>query len=225
MASSDGVLSVVHSGVVCNTTLSGIRSANAAQLEETWEAFFEAFPRDPAIRAAQQKCWVPTPGDEYLVANPISIPGLSKLLDRSFIQNSAEQKVNGAVSGLKPVPARRSPSPESDPFVRLPTEISDIVLCYLTSREIAALRTASPYGFPQRPVTLFRRLVLEEMPWLWEAQDLPVSRTDWWTLWVSIKGEEGRNLKGLKNRRRVWKDVEEIVERIRQRRENGEIVD
>ncbi|KAI9836032.1 MAG: hypothetical protein M1819_001643 [Sarea resinae] len=54
--------------------------------------------------------------------------------------------------------------------------------------------------------------------------ELPRDRTDWHKLFASLK-RHGPEMKGLRNRRRIWKDVEEIVRRIEKGRDEGKIVD
>ena len=87
-----------------------------------------------------------------------------------------------------------------------------MVTQYCSSKDIANLRLASR-AFRQIPIIQFRRFVIEEMPWLWEAVDFPIAETDWYRLYRMVKFC-WVDLKGLKNRRRIWKDVEEIVRRI-----------
>lgn len=71
---------------------------------------------------------------------------------------------------------------------------------------------------------VFRQLVLEELPWLYEARELPVGNTDWFKLWNKVQ-TSWKDLKGLKNRRRIWTDVHEVVSRIERYRKEGRIVD
>ena len=59
---------------------------------------------------------------------------------------------------------------------------------------------------------------------MWEARDMEVAGTDWWRLYRMVKFCWSE-LKGLRNRRRIWKDVEEIVRRIGVYRREGAIVD
>jgi len=46
------------------------------QLESEWHDFFEIFPRHPVVRRGQQQFWEHEIGNEWLVANPIDVPGL-----------------------------------------------------------------------------------------------------------------------------------------------------
>lgn len=98
-----------------------------------------------------------------------------------------------------------------------------MVLDHLGSKDIASLRLATPV-FRQLPTILFRRLFLEDMPWLFEAKDLDVARVDWYDFYRTWKFS-WRDLKGLRNRRRIWRDVEEIVRRIQRLRKEGMIGD
>lgn len=61
-----------------------------------------------------------------------------------------------------------------DIFSRLAPHVHTEVLRYLGSTDIASLRLASR-TFSQLPIALWRRLLAEEMPWLWElwTTDLP----------------------------------------------------
>ena len=54
---------------------------------------------------------------------------------------------------------------------------------------------------------------MEETPWFWEIQDLPMAEVDWYKLYQTFKFCSS-SLKGLQNRRRAWKDIEEIVRRV-----------
>ena len=96
-----------------------------------------------------------------------------------------------------------------------------MILEHLGSKDIANLRLATPV-FRQLPTILFRRLFLEDMPWLFEMGDLDVASVDWYEWYCKWKSDWG-DLKGLRNRRRIWRDVEEIVSRIEKFRKEGKI--
>ena len=96
-----------------------------------------------------------------------------------------------------------------------------MIVDYLPSKDIANLRLASA-TFRALPYSLFRRLLFEDMPWLWEARDMPIAETDWHDLYCMTKFC-WLGMKGLQNRRRIWKDVEEIVRRIERYRSEGKI--
>ena len=98
-----------------------------------------------------------------------------------------------------------------------------MLLDKLSSKDIANLRLVSR-AFRQLPKLLFMKLLREDMPWLWEVEDYDAGNTNWFSLYQMVKGC-WLNIKGLKNRQRIWKDVEEVVRRIKVCRENGQIVD
>lgn len=119
----------------------------------------------------------------------------------------------------------RLPPPKQDvgpdPFGGLSAEITDMILEHLGSKDVANLRLASRF-FRQLPSVVFYRLILEEMPWMWELKELPLGRTNWHDLYLKIKFF-WRNLKGLQNRKRIWRSVEEIVRRIQGYRGEGKV--
>lgn len=63
---------------------------------------------------------------------------------------------------------------------------------------------------------------MEDMPWFWEAKDFPIAETNWYRLYCEVKTCSS-TLKGLRNRKRIWRDVEEFVRRIDQYRADGKI--
>ena len=97
-----------------------------------------------------------------------------------------------------------------------------MILEHLGSKDIANLRLATPV-FRQLPTILFRRLFLEDMPWWFEMKDLDVASVDWYDWYCKWKSVGGDLMMGLRNRRRIWRDVEEIVSRIQRFREEGKI--
>ncbi len=97
----------------------------------------------------------------------------------------------------------------ADPFTALSTEVTSMVVEYLRSKDIANLRLATR-AVRQLPNILFRRLLLEDMPWTWELEAMPVGMFDWYRLYCMVK-YEWIGLKGLRNRKRIWTEVEEIV--------------
>lgn len=184
------------------------------------------FPRDPAVKSANEQFWRHEPGSEYLVANPIDIPGLSQLLKHptSGAGRSTTFGCSKAPDDNQNESHRTTPSTSKvaqDPFSALAAEITSMILEHLGSKDIANLRLATPV-FRQLPTILFRGLFLEDMPWLFEMKDLDVASVDWHDWYCKWKSD-GKNLKGLRNRRRIWRDVEEIVSRIQRFRKEGKI--
>ena len=170
-----------------------------------YEEFFKEFPRAVEVRAAQEQWWEHHPGCEYLVANPIDVPGLQA----SIKCNLRTYPPQEAWFGLEDE-ERDHHSP--DGFQKLSVELRGMILNHLGSKDIASLRFVTP-AFRCVPNTVFRRLVLEELPWVWEADSLPVRQTNWYQFYCKAR-HLWTTFKGLQNRRRIWKDVEEIVYRI-----------
>lgn len=195
-------------------------------LDCDFKTFFVDFPRDPAVRTSSEQFWRHQPGCEYLVANPIDVPGLSQLLKPPT--SSADKNVtfdwNKKPHNSPTECYGTSPSTSNsikDTFSKLSAEITSMILDHLGSKDIANLRLATPV-FRQLPAILFRRLFLEDMPWLFEAKDLDVASVDWYDWYCRWKFGQV-DLKGLRNRRRIWRDVEEIVRKIQKNREEGRI--
>jgi len=177
------------------------------------ETGFFQLPRDGAVVYAQQDEWRHEPGCEYLAANPIRIPSLAELISTTemdySIWNISPFSPGCIIAGM----TDQAGTPSStDPFLRLPQELKDMVINELSSKELASLRLASR-AFYEVQTFLFRRFVLEDLPWLWEANDIPRNHTDWHQLYVNAK-LYWSTLKGLQNRKRIWKDIEWIVKRM-----------
>ena len=167
--------------------------------------------RDKPTRDGHDQHWKHEPGNEYLAANPIDIPGLEKLLHdmnpmkSTTIFGPPYQAHNNAVISQKH-------NPSSDQLSKLPTEIVYHLLSYLGSKDIANLRLTSPH-FRPLPANIFRMLLFEDLPWIWEVEDFPITEVDWHALYLVMKAAS-EELKGLKNRKRVWGFVSRACERI-----------
>ena len=98
-----------------------------------------------------------------------------------------------------------------------------MILDHLSSKDIANLRLATR-SCRQLPIILFRKRLVQDMPWFFEARDMPASSTDWFKLYTMLKGC-WQDIKGLRNRKRIWKDVNEIMDRVERYRKGGQIVD
>jgi hypothetical protein len=109
----------------------------------------------------------------------------------------------------------------SDPFEKMPHELLHIILQHVSSKDIASLRLVTRAD-KQLPVILFRDRLLEDMPWLSEVNNLQAGEYDWYRMYNMVK-HCWLQLKGLKNRKRVWKDITEIVTRIENYRKEGKI--
>lgn len=196
-----------------------------------WAGFHERFPRDFAVRnghSGQQ--WRHERGSEWLAANPIAIPGLSALIKRCRITFDEVLGVfgwdytsTGGRFGAAPLPASGRDNP-TDHFLPLPNELAHMIISYCGSKDIANLRLVTRVS-RQLPVDLFRRLLAEDMPWLWEMEDLNDGSTSWWKLYRMVKFCWANDVKGLRNRRRIWKDGEELLNRIERLKREGFIID
>ncbi|KAL4996659.1 hypothetical protein BDV10DRAFT_171576 [Aspergillus recurvatus] len=128
--------------------------------ECSFEAFHE-FPRIADVFEAQEQFWRHIPGQEYLAANPLYVPGLPALL-----RASAEQE---GTMDYEKVPASL-PSSLTNRIASLPLDIRLHIIGFLGPTDIMRLR-ATAKAFKQLPNGVWYRLVREEMPWLWEAWD------------------------------------------------------
>jgi len=88
-----------------------------------------------------------------------------------------------------------------------------MIIDYIPSKDIANLKSASRV-FSHISMIVFRRLVLQDMPWLWEANDLPLIKMNWYDFYKHAKFYWA-NFKRMQNRKRIWRYVEEIVRRIK----------
>lgn len=175
-------------------------------------------PRDRAVMMGSQQWWHHEPGFEYLAANPVNIPGLPALLQTSLSKfGGSSKEMSGPESEFFQTDETSDGfrADIADPFRFVPAEVTNMVLEYLSLKDIASLRLATG-AFQQIPHLLFRRLLLEDMPWMWEIEEMMTGEiADWHQLYCAIKFDWA-GLKGLQNRKRIWKDAEEIVRRIRE---------
>ncbi|KAL9623435.1 MAG: hypothetical protein Q9160_002328 [Pyrenula sp. 1 TL-2023] len=259
------------------------------EIENTYADAYN-FTRHEDVKKASCQWWEHYRGAEYLVANPVFVPGLDNLLGSAISTDPSFSVKLGAFSGN--LDQARSGSHSNDPFLQLPQELRFYVISYLSSPDIAHLRQCSR-AFYQLPISLWHHLLIQERPWLWEAHAssppsfwtlvsarllkarqeakdvyedqlqiyrdaiqsempellddwkraepsyeevaeplevpklptlLPKDKTNWYLVYrnLTIHGEE---LKGLRNRQRIWTDVAEIVRRIQKYRDEGKIVD
>jgi hypothetical protein len=236
------------------------------------------------VQSSREQVWSSQVGCEYLVANPIFIPALRPIMVAAV---SSNENFSVHSSPFAPRSGARNPSSAKDPFLRFPKEIIYDIVGYLNSPEIATLRLSSR-AFEHLPISLWHRLIVEELPCLYEAwslhpepyywatavasdlkerqeaedqfrsqissarevvrQDmpelyeqwvsnepeftwresedrqellelsctaLPHDKTNWYQLYRDIFSN-WENLKGLQNRQRIWEDVMNILEGIKQ---------
>ncbi|EMT69505.1 hypothetical protein FOC4_g10003232, partial [Fusarium odoratissimum] len=191
-------------------------------------------PEHAAVKRARQMHWMHHAGDEFLAANPCLIPGLQDILDS--VQNvcNPDDICSDAAS-----PAPNS----TDLFSKFPQEIKLEILLQLDSWDIANLRLSSrtfrhlpqslfyhltlrelPWlyeAWTSLPLSFFVTTTAAE-PKLEERQKqgyttTPVRMLDRKnTNWTQLRGELTRRwgeLPGLRNRRRIWNNCQEIMGR------------
>lgn len=247
-------------------------------LESNWKSR-DGPPRDPAVNRGRDQWWNHRSGDAWITANPVLIPSLRSFLQYSWSLGSADY-------------AQMQPSP-NDPFLKLPRELSDTILDLLSPLDRARLRLASCATY--LPLSHWKGLLKEDMPWLWELWDnvepcfwatvslptlfaemnrraeierhtleeasvvdeelpeiyeawrrdqpwpetsgatlrsmlstkqsaitLPTAHPNWCRVYHEIM-THADELHGLRNRQRIWTDVEEILRRIQKHRDEGKI--
>ncbi|KAG4434104.1 hypothetical protein IFR05_010413 [Cadophora sp. M221] len=181
---------------------STILTSTAYGLGETSKAYkqlFEQFPRAFEVKNGNEQWWNHEPGNEFLVANPVDVPGFSMLMKKSERESSF-----GSSDRRRPYNTTDSvfhfsyknkhehwkmrhktppPSSSSDVFSRLPNELRYMIIRRLSAKDIANLKLVTS-AYRQLSVSVFRTLLLHEMPWFWEARDLPVDNTDWYFLFL-----------------------------------------
>lgn len=116
----------------------------------------------------QDQWWQHVPGKEYLAANPLYVPGLETfLLDEG---RKAENLSHDKMEEYE-FPIKNDTSLQFghvDVFASMPPEIRLLVVSFLDASDLTNLRIASK-TFTRLPNSVWRRLVREEMPWLWES--------------------------------------------------------
>jgi hypothetical protein len=127
------------------------------------------------IDCSKEQCWLHFPGFEYLVANPIFIPGFRDICENAL---QTDEDFDVQQSAFSQRGRHRKQLVSADPFLKLPTELVQNVVSYLNSREIASMRLAS-HAFEHLPISLWHRLILAEMPFIYEARCKEVTPYTW----------------------------------------------
>ncbi|THC96688.1 hypothetical protein EYZ11_003843 [Aspergillus tanneri] len=152
---------------------------------------FHGFPRTRDVLDGREQWWRHNHGHEYLAANPLYVPNLERLLFAAVnLEDGDFTPDTGAFDLSRRIWPTETPSQArpADPLASLPLELRLLIVGFLGSRDIANLRLASR-AFEQLPVSLWYRLVRDEMPWLWEAWDetecihVP-------SIWTSVTGTD-----------------------------------
>jgi hypothetical protein len=179
-------------------------------------------------------------GTEYLAANPVDVPELTSLLESCHTESSSDVVFNPPLVSATPA--------AHDPFRALPPELCAMLLEMLEIRDVANLRLCSR-TFSQLPQTYFKHLIRREMPWVWELHDKhsgsePKRGVDWFALWNQLSASDGGScadekkraaadydeghsydgvveIKGLRNRRMIYRDITIILDMISEARAEG----
>ncbi|CAG9998647.1 unnamed protein product, partial [Clonostachys byssicola] len=275
-------------GRVATKELMNLRDYYCKYTERTAEPFCRR--NDDVVDSFQEGDWRYNRGTEYLVANPIFIPTFKRVCDTARTVPEDFSIQGSPFIGHDDL-AKRS---NEDPFLRLPSEILQTIVGYLGSKDIALLRVSSR-GFRHLPISVWYRLLVEELPFIYEAWSddvhpykwalidsgrfqaltkrgeeyekirektietlqtsetddletwmknspaakpwhdteeykmgmascmeenkalqpvsLPYDKTNWYKLYLEIV-KNWKDLKGLQNRKRIWKDITEIISRM-----------
>ncbi|KAM0170132.1 hypothetical protein ACHAPC_008177 [Botrytis cinerea] len=135
----------------------------------------------------------------YLAANPHDIPGFSLIVLDAYKHQNPYDKDMGAVwrrrqfKGDSLQPYVNS----TDLFEKLPIELKQIILCELGSKDIANLRLVSR-AFRQLPQQLFRDLLVKELPWFWEIDQIQQRKMEIFR--KMLLERHGEDLAGLNER-------------------------
>lgn len=125
------------------------------------------FPRHPAVYNGRQQEWNHEPGDEWLAANPVLIPGLDTLL-----WSAAQHQI-----------ADTDRASSKDPLAKVPRELADAIVSFLDPVDVASLRLASCARY--LPISDWKPRLEIDMPWLWEVWDNSKP-----SIWVTISHAE-----------------------------------
>lgn len=195
---------------------------------------FAGFDEREDVTLVSEQWYHHVPGTEYLATNPMNVPGLTET-----IEVIPKRSVNVV---FEPLVASTT---AKDPFQALPPELRSMLLELLASRDVVKLRLCSK-AFSQLPQTYFKHLIGQEMPWVWELNDtrtgIELKRDlDWHTTWnvpwmserefwaggkKRARTADGQSvfrpinwqLKGLKNRRMIYRDISIILDMMTEAR-------
>jgi hypothetical protein len=193
---------------------------------------FTGFDERKDVTIVGEQWYYHLPGTEYLAANPVEIPELTRL-----IKSHTESSSDVVFINLDGSTAR-------DPFHVLSPELRAMLLEMLEPRDVANLRLSSK-AFSQLPQTYFKHLIRREMPWVWELQDIHSAietrrGINWFSLWNALFAADGGScadeknrapaggygshsckdseIKGLRNRRMIYRDIGIILDMISEAR-------
>ena len=163
-------------------------------LRELWrQRGMYAIPSSADRYLVNQQFYTYYPGTDYLVANPLQIPGIEDLIKRCEVAENEHHDVVFEASNVDPA--------SHDPFVALSAELKQILILQLPYRAVANLRLAS-HSFRQLPQAYFRHLIKTEMPWFWEIESLQPKQVNWHKLWCELSAADGGSL--VDEQQRKW---------------------
>ncbi|KAF5594366.1 uncharacterized protein FSUBG_9468 [Fusarium subglutinans] len=218
------------------------------RLEPTYEDL-HGFPRHPAVKKAQEQWWSHERGDEFLVANPCFVPGLDDLLQSTRVEHTLgnESSLPGTTISMEPAPSDPFSKLPSEIIREILIHLSfkDLANLRLTSRVFLHLPNTVLYEVTVRetpwlyeawsslPISFWATTTQAEIEEEIErggdirATPQPVrllgkAETDWLRLQVEV-WKNWKPLLGLQNRRRIWDDCQEILNRVDDYRKQGKI--
>lgn len=191
---------------------------------------FPGFDERKDVTIVREQWYRHVRGTEYLAANPVDVPDLTSLIE-------SHTDISSSVVFNPPVGA--ATAGRHDPFDALPPELCAMLLEMLKPRDVANLRQSSR-AFLQLPQAYFKHLIRREMPWVWELREgdsEPTQGIDWFALWNKLSASDGGScadekeraagdvdeshlydgrfeIKGLRNRRMIYRDITIILDMI-----------
>lgn len=157
--------------------------------EFDWDGFW-SFPRAQDVERAREQWWHHESGSEYLVANPIYVPGLPAIL-----LGTIKDDERSFQSGMNRYTS--SHTIQLDLLSSLPREVRLLIIDHLSSSDIAHLSLASR-TFTDLPNSVWYKLVRKEMPWLWEAwEESECTHTP--LLWTKVSTAEVKFISNARN--------------------------
>ena len=114
-------------------------------------------------------------GADYLVANPLFIPGFRDIC-KAAISTDLDFRLEH--SAFPPRQRRAEPSTSGNPFLKLPSELVQHIVHHLTPKDISSMRLSSQ-AFEHLPIPLWHRYFIEDFPFVYEAWCEEVQPNHW----------------------------------------------
>ncbi|KAH7211531.1 hypothetical protein DER44DRAFT_659533 [Fusarium oxysporum] len=219
------------------------------RLEPKYEDF-ECFPRHPAVKEAEQQWWSHERGGEFLVADPCFVPGLDDLLQSTqSVEHTLgnESSLSGTTISTKPAPSDPFSKLPSEMIHEILIHLSfkDLANLRLTSRIFLHLPNPVLYELTVRDTPWLYEAWSSLLISFWATTTqaeieqgierggstrttphpvklLSKGETDWLRVQVEVS-KNWKTLLGLQNRRRIWGDCQEILNRVDEYRKQGKI--